>query len=334
MTLKYLSNYQIIKELGYGMFATVYLIKNLKNKKKYALKIQHIEKKDLKSNTKSNIWREINFSIDFANNYPNQFVELLEYDFISNCKLKQKYSFDITTFPIKYQKIFKQLNSSPYCVRKIYQLINGDLYQLNDLLSPKQIYSMIIQLTYTIKLLHSNDYIHGDIHMGNIGWVKTTENYKIKIFNLLIPTFGYIFKLIDYGMVIKKIDIKNINEKKKFQDNFLNELVLLVYMMVDTKIYDYINKNKINMNFNRDYKQFKESIFYPIINKYSNLKEIQMFLFDILFPTQYQKIAFNSQYSKTIPRKLYIPFDDIIYFILNYKEPNKIIKYFNDKLQL
>ena len=130
---KYLSNYKIIKELGYGMFATVYLIFIPKNKKKYALKIQHIEKKDLKPNTKSNIWRDINFSIDFANNYPDQFVSLLEYDFISNCKLEQKYSFDMTTFPTKYQKIFKQLTSSPYCVRKVYELVDGDLYQLNGL---------------------------------------------------------------------------------------------------------------------------------------------------------------------------------------------------------
>jgi hypothetical protein len=57
-----------------------------------------------------------------------------------------------------------------------------------------------------------------------------------------------------------------------------------------------------------------------------------MFLFDILFPDQYQKIIFGPKYFKTIPRKLFIPFDDIIYFILNYKEPNKIIKYFNGKL--
>ena len=75
---------------------------------------------------------------------------------------------------------------------------------------------MIIQLTYTIKLLHLNDYIHGDIHMGNIGWIKTAKNKKIQILNQSIPTFGYIFKVIDYGMVIKKSDIKNQKEKKKF----------------------------------------------------------------------------------------------------------------------
>lgn len=329
---KYLSNYKIIKELGFGMFATVFLIYIPTNKKKYALKIQHIKKKDIKPNIKSNIWREINFSIDFANKYPEQFVSLYEYDFIDNCELEQKYPFDITRFSLKYQKEFKKISSSPYCIRKVYQLVDGDLNKLDGLLCTKQIYSLIIQLTFTIKLLHSNNYIHGDIHQGNVGWNKTNKNHKIKIANMEIPTFGYIFKLIDYGMVMKKSDIKNNKEKKEFEENFLNELVLLVHFMVDTKIYDFINDNKIQQNFMSDYNEFKKTIFYKQIRKYTHLKSIQMFLFDILFPDQYQKIIFGSKYSQTIPRKLYIPIDDIIYFIVNYKEPNKIIKLFNDKI--
>ncbi len=329
---KYLSNYKIIKELGYGMFATVYLISIPKNKKKYALKIQHIEKKDLKPNTKSSVWREINFSINFANKYPDQFISLLEYDFIVGCELKQKYSFDIERFPLKYQKEFGKLSSSPYCVRKVYELVEGDLHQLDGVLYPKQIYSLIIQLTWAIKLLHSNNYIHGDIHDRNVGWIRTPKNYKIKILNTLIPTFGYQFKLIDYGMAIKKSDINNKKEAKEFELNFLNELVLLVHFMVDTKIYDYINENNIQLDFNRDYDEFKKTIFYKPISRYSDLKQIQMFLFDILFPDSYQKIAFGSEYIQTIPRKLHVPFDDIMYLIMNYTEPNKIIKYFNNKL--
>jgi len=47
-----LSKYSIIQELGYGMFATVYKIQT-PNKKKYALKIQHIKKKRYKSKSKS-----------------------------------------------------------------------------------------------------------------------------------------------------------------------------------------------------------------------------------------------------------------------------------------
>lgn len=329
---KYLSDYKIIKELGYGMFSTVYLIVISKSNKKYALKIQHIEKKDLEPNVKSPIWREINFSIGFANKYPDQFVKLYEYNLIRDCKLKQRYPFDIKTFSVQLQKMFIKLSSSPYCIRKIYDLVEGDLYQLDGLLSTKQIYSMIIQLTWAIKLLHSNNYIHGDIHNRNIGWIKTAKTHKIKILNLQIPTLGYHFKLIDYGMVTNKYDIKNKKEMKEFELNLENELVLLVHTMVDSKIFDFINENNIELDFNRDYNEFKKTVFFKPINKYSNLKAIQMFMFDILFPDQYQKIIFGSKYSQTIPRKLYVPWDDIVYLITNYKEPYKIIKYFNGKL--
>ena len=326
-----LSNYSIIQELGYGMFATVYKIQT-PNKKKYALKIQHIKKSDIKPNSKSNVWDEINFSINFANKYPTQFVKLYEYDFIDRCNVKQKYSFDISTFPNDLQKKFNQLSSSQYCVRMVYDLIYGNLYELENKLSPKQIYSMIIQLTYTIKLLHSANYVHGDIHNRNIGWVKTGKTTKIKLGKLNIPTCGYIFKLIDYGMVSNSSNKMTKKKKVEFKNNFENELVLLIHFMVDSTIYDYINENKIDLNFDSNYNEFKKTRYYNLIRKYSSNKYIQMFLFDVLFPDQYQSIAFGEYFIKTIPRKLFIPFEDIEYFIINYKTPNLIIKYFNNKL--
>lgn len=326
-----LSNYSIIQELGYGIFATVYKIKTL-NKKKYALKIQHVVKSDLKPNLKSSIWREINFSINFGNKYPTQFVKLYEYDFINRCELKQKYSFDISTFPNNLQKKFNKLSSSPYCIRVVYDLIEGNLYELEDKLSVKQIYSMIIQLTYTIQLLHSANYIHGDIHNKNVGWIKTGKTTKIKLGKLNVSTNGYIFKLIDYGMVMNKSNKMTKKEKVEFENNLRNELVLLVHFMVDSVIYDYINENNIDIDFYCVYTKFKKTRFYNLISKYSSNDVVQMFLFDILFPSQYQSIAFGSHYTHTIPRKLFIPFEDIEYFILNYKTPNLIIKYFNNKL--
>ena len=324
-----LSKYSIIQELGYGMFAMVYKIQT-PNKKKYALKIQRVKKLDL--NPKSSVWEEINFSINFANKYPTQFIKLYEYDFIDKCNIKQKYSFDVSQFPISLQKKFSQLSSSPYCARMVYDLIDGNLYELDGKLSHKQIYSMIIQLTYTIQFLHSANYVHGDIHNRNIGWIKTGKKTKIKLGKLNIPTYGYIFKLIDYGMVMNSSNEMTKKEKVEFKNNLENELVLIIHFMVDSAIYDYINKNKIDVDFNADYKKFKKTRYYDLIRKYSNNKYIQMFLFDILFPDQYQSIAFGKHHIKTIPRKLFIPFEDIEYFILNYKTPNLIIKYFNDKL--
>lgn len=331
--MRILANYSIIKELGYGMFGNVYLIKNFSNNKRYALKIQHVEKKDLNQNKKSSIWREINFSLKFANNYPTQFIKLYEYDFINECGEKKiKIPFDINNFPLNLQKKIIRLNKSLYCARMVYDLVEGNLHQLEGKLTQQQIYSMIVQLTYSIELLHANNYVHMDIHDRNVGWIKTLKTHKIKINNYHIPTYGYIFKLIDYGMVLNKSDIAGNKQKKDFNEYYENELFLLVHFMVDTEIYDYINSNKIRINFDLDYAQFKNTKFYPLIKKYSRLKSIQMFLFDILFPTQYQKIAFGSNYTHTIKRKLFIPFEDIEYFILNYKNPNLVTKYFKSKL--
>lgn len=331
MKMVILSNYSIIQELGYGMFATVYKIIT-PNKKKYALKIQHIKKSDIKPNPKSGVWVDINFSINFGNKHPTQFVKLHEYDIIDGCKYKQKYSFDISTFSIDLQKKFNQLSSSQYCVRMVYDLIDGNLYEIDGMLTVKQIYSMIIQLTYSIQLLHSANYAHSDIHNRNVGWIKTNKTTKIKLGKLNIPTCGYIFKLIDYGMVRNKSYKMTKKEKAEFENNYTNELVLLVHFMVDSAIYDYINDNKIYINFNDNYMEFKKTRYYDMIRKYSSIDSIQMFLFDILFPDQYQKLVFGSQYTHTINRKLFIPFEDIEYFILNYKDPNLIIKYFNNKL--
>ena len=84
------NTYKIIKELGHGMVGTVYLVSH--NNIKYAYKIEHILPSEYKNYKNSNSKEEIDFSIKFANNYPNQFIKLIDYDFIKDCKHKQKYT--------------------------------------------------------------------------------------------------------------------------------------------------------------------------------------------------------------------------------------------------
>ena len=58
--------YKIIKELGYGMIGTVYLIET--QEKNYALKIENVLETDLIESSQSRIWREINFCLKFVCN--------------------------------------------------------------------------------------------------------------------------------------------------------------------------------------------------------------------------------------------------------------------------
>ena len=88
-----LKKLKIIKELGSGMKGTVYLAKY--NNKYYAYKIEKILKKNI-SSTKN----EINFSLNFANKYHNQFI-LYKYDIIDNCNHNQKINISLNLLPDK-----------------------------------------------------------------------------------------------------------------------------------------------------------------------------------------------------------------------------------------
>lgn len=332
-----LNNYKIIKELGHGMIGTVYLIEHDDNtnktskKNKYALKIEHIEKKDLKPNTKSEIWRELNFYKNLGNKYPKQFVSLIEYDFIGDCEHNQKYSFDPKLFDKQTQNKLIKKASSEHCIRKIFDLMDGGLIGLVEKLELNQVYSMIIQISYAIKVLHSNNYIHGDLHLGNIGWIKTNNKY-VNLGGLKVKTFGYQFKLIDFGLVLSKSDISNKREEKNYNELFDTELGNLKYFLVDNKFWDWFKKNNLKYDFTKLYDQLKKTNELEIIKKFTSNKNDQVFLYDILFPNQYQKILCGSHYKKTILRKMYIPMEDILVMVKICQNPDLVIKYFYDKI--
>lgn len=329
-----LTKYKIIKELGYGMEGTVYMIEyidNTKNTSKYALKIEHILKKDLKPNTKSNVWRELNFYVKIGYLYPEQFVNLIEYDFIDGCEHEQKYSFDLKLFPKQIQNKFRSKESSKYCIRKVFELVDGNLSDLVGQLEPNQIYSLIVQIAYSIKLLHKYNYIHGDLHLGNIGWIRTNKNY-IYLDKLKVKTFGYQFKLIDFGLVLSKSDIRTKREQKTYDELFKVELGNLKYFLVDNKFWNWFKKNNLNYNPTNLFNDIKKTDEFGVIKKFTTDKNDQVFLYDILFQQQYQKIVCGTHYKKTIQRKLFIPKEDILVMIKIYQDPDLMIKYFYDKI--
>jgi len=75
----YIPNYTIIKILGKGMHGTVYLVKNIEGKE-YAMKVEQIFEKDLEQNSKSPVWREIDFANTMSSKYPQQFMKIFEYE--------------------------------------------------------------------------------------------------------------------------------------------------------------------------------------------------------------------------------------------------------------
>ncbi len=236
-----MDKYNIIKKIGNGAYGTTYKVEY--NNKYYALKKQKILESDTKKNLNSNIWREIEF-YKWINklNKDDQifFMKLYEFNIEKSCDLNQEID-------------NKQLNRSKICLNLLVDLKDGVLKDLN--LSKNQNNSLLIQMLYIIYLLRKSNWIHHDIHPGNIGYKIVDEDMKltIRINNKLfkIPTYGYIFSLIDYGMCSNKKILKKSIEKKNYKLNYSLNFDLWCFLEeYSFNYYKNINelkKNNINL---------------------------------------------------------------------------------------
>lgn len=326
---------KIIKKLGSGMFGTTYLV-TYKNKK-YALKIEHILETDVKKNMSSPTWREINFANTMGKKYPNHFLTLFDYDIIDTCEHTQKYSMDIKNVPKQFQTIIKNLAKSSYCSRKLYSLIDITLQQILNKLTKDQIYSILIQVTNAVYLMHKAGYTHCDLHPGNIGLIKTSNPY-IKIFGNNIPTHGYICQIIDYGDVLHKKfslkkDLAGDDETKRYNRCLKLEAIwIFVNMSSIMNCWNKINFNKINAEKLVD--KFVKSDYYDPISKLMQTKNKynKYYLFQLLFPKEFQLNYLKLK--KIVPNKILVDFNDIIY-VLGLNEDNAeitLLNYYKYKL--
>jgi hypothetical protein len=326
--------YDIIDELGNGMFGTVYKIKYKNNY--FAMKIEHILNEDIIKNIKSQQWREIDFINKFGKKYKDQFIRLYSYDFVDSCKHIQKYPVNLKNFDKKNRDKIIKLSKSKTCIRKIYELVDGNVKDLLPKLNQQQIYSFILQVSIIVDILQKAKYIHGDFHSGNIGYIKTDKQF-IKYKNLKIPTYGYIFKAIDYGYVMHPKYKLGKDDKKWYKDLYKRELItpLLTSLIDFTEYWDYVEDNNIKLNFKKYMKKLEKTDIFKITQlQFPNITNKQYIfnITEILYPDEFQKIILDKKYIKTLVPRLFIDILDIIYlFNINF-DPDKIIKYFILKL--
>jgi serine/threonine protein kinase len=185
-----------LKVLGKGVFATTYLVK--KGNTKYALKVQKYS-----DFNKDNIKTELEF-VDVAKKYPDQFMVLEEHWFVEKCKE------NVGLDNIKYPEIKKHKKSN-LCINLLYSLKDGTLDNFKGIFNNDILNSFIIQMVFIFYLLEKNNFYHQDIHLGNIGYTKTNKK-TIKIFGFDIPTYGYIFSLIDYGSMTRTVPYKGYTD--------------------------------------------------------------------------------------------------------------------------
>ena len=199
----------IIKELGYGLYGTTYLVKYYN--KLYALKIQHILKKNIVKDYNNEIWREMSL-YNYINklNKMNQsfFTKLYDYS-ICKCTHKQKRDFLTKTHPM-YKKVM-ELDKSQWCIKYLTEYKGKytlHLFLQKIKISSALAYSFTLQIAKIMLTLYKGGYSHNDMHSGNIMVIKTSKKY-FTLNNKKIPYCGYMLSAIDYGEVLhKKFGIK------------------------------------------------------------------------------------------------------------------------------
>jgi hypothetical protein len=267
------------------------------------MKIEHILDSNVKYDPNKQPWTEIDFCRLVGNKYPEQFTKLYDYDIVDNCLHEQKYP--INPNKIKDEMIRKhiiELRKSKHCVRRIFSLIDGTLDEIIKNLTQKEYQSTILQLINIVCLIHSNGYVHGDLHYKNIGFVNTKKEY-INIFGRKVPTYGRIFKAIDYGTCTKKIT-KNDQDEELFKivRDFLYEVTF--WKAVDNK--------EIKYNFQEDKKRFLQTKENKILMKYSNSEKIRFSLYWLLYPKEHQK---SLGIKKVYEPIFYVPKEDVLRLI-------------------
>jgi hypothetical protein len=329
---------EIIKELGNGMFGTTYKIKE--NNKYYALKREYILESDLIDNelikqTNNSHWREIFFANHLNKLYPDQFMKLYEYEIIKNCEHKQKYTIKREFIPKYFRDKFDKLAKSKYCIEKKYELIDGTIKDIFYKLNQNEKYSIIAQLAGIIKILEKHKYLHGDFHSGNMGYIITKKKY-VTILGHKIPTYGYIVKAIDYGSILHQKFNMTKSEKKEYKLRINTEFISIINtVMIDrTKFFDYIEKNKIKLDYKKDKEKILNSQLKDILSRYTSNKDIIFILADILYKKDFQKIILGKKYKEYIEVENYFDDIDFIYMAENKFNLDKIIKYCILKLNL
>jgi hypothetical protein len=116
-----------------------------------------------------------------------------------------------------YISVIKHIPCQLFFIEKL----DGLLSELLDNFNGKIILSCLFQLSYALAYLQKHfQFTHNDLHIDNIMYQRTDKTYLYYKFNNIyfkVPTFGYIFKIIDFGRAI--FTFKN---KLFFSDCFSN----------------------------------------------------------------------------------------------------------------
>ena len=294
------------------------------NKKKYIVKIEYVTKEDT-LNKNSQKQKEVDFSLKFGNKHKDHFMELIHHYFQDNCTIELRWDLNNPPKPWTKKLIneYKSIMNQHICLYKIYTKMDVILNNVLNDLTHKQIYSMLLQVSYAMNLLHKNNYIHGDLHSGNVGAIKTLKRATINLGSITIPTYGYHWKLIDFGMTLHKDDIKTKFDKERFSlemDDIYDEGLFY-------NLQTYIEHDG-NYTYSELIKIIKKTEEFKVIEEiHSKNKTIQYGLYQTLYPDKCIKLLGGK-----IIKPAILPISDLIFFAKNGMHSDATFQYLLDKI--
>lgn len=326
-----MKNIKIIKKLGSGMSGTVFFVES--NGNNYALKMEKISDDKIEYNLKFHEWREIEFSLNFANNHPNHFLTLYEYDIIPNCMYEytEDYRDHFNFLPDKVKTRLAAKEKGTHCIRKLYSLIDSNLKHAIKSFTKQQIYSTISQICCICYLLKNAGYSHNDFHNDNIGVLNTTDKF-ITLLNKKVKSFGIHIFAIDYGNVLHSKYNLNDDEKNIHENGLNNDILRFFTKLIIFEKNDQINKLIKSDDNSGIFDLFLKSKYYnlPIFENIDTDHD-KFLLFQIIYPKKFQKMFFGKDYKITHKPYFLCDINDLVYFFKNKNNLKKLMKHFIKK---
>jgi hypothetical protein len=209
---------------------------------------------------------------------------------------------------------------------------------LKNKVDSDQLYDMYIQLVYINFLVWKEGYMHGDLHVKNVGYVATNKK-TINIFGHKIPTHGYIFNAIDFGNVLHP-SYPTWMPYNEFTSDLIRTLTTF-----SVNIYKGYKYNVISIN-GKKWNWYSKMVFEDIkltkdeldnLEKYmpthligidNMFKDIlKVLLYKLIYYEQWQRKSLNDDTITGVKPNYLMPIDMLLYVIKYIYEPKKVLLY-------
>lgn len=346
--------YTIKRVIGRGVWGTV--VEAERQGGSYAIKTQAI-----RSEHDSILRNELLFDAEMAQHNPTIFVAIVQHSISKKCNLPVSIPSQFEHDKHAVQYIRKRYQSG-MCCHIVYPKMDHPLVPEWILKSSwQERASFLAQMWNAIAILQHSQWVHGDVHEGNIAFLNTKQTF-VDIQNVQVPTFQKIYKLIDYGSVMHPSIIHPNQHFQQFSitenDHYWSARTLDGWMLTQLfikrdrwfgELNELFSQSSSQLNVIDDVIEFEDMYVVlqsqiefqmmqsQLAEEFKNPKDkheyrlVRYMMFEIMFPTLYQQLVLKTKFRKTYAPKLFMPLDCLFYIARNLYNPEHIARYFAEQ---